>query len=239
MIIIPAIDLMHGKAVRLEQGSAERVTVYDDDPVGVARRFAEEGAERIHVVDLEGAFAGRPMQTELLEDICRAAREHGATVEVGGGIRDAAAVSTLRDAGVDYVVIGTLAVRQPELAASLCKAHRNAIIVAADAKDGMVAVEGWTKSSSLTARALAEAAEQWGAAAVLHTDVERDGMQVGAAVDATVTLQAGLNIPIYASGGVGTLDDLKACAGAGVRGVIVGRAIYEGAFSLKEALEQC
>jgi len=230
---------MHGKAVRLEQGSAERVTVYDDDPVGVARRFAAEGAKRIHVVDLEGAFAGRPVQTELLEDICRAAREEGARVEVGGGIRDAAAVATLRDAGVDYVVVGTLAVRQPELAASLCKAHPNAIIVAADAKDGMVAVEGWTEASSLTARALAEAAEQWGAAAVLHTDVERDGMQVGAAVEATIALQDGLDIPIYASGGVGTLDDLKACKAAGVRGVIMGRAIYEGAFSLKEALEQC
>ena len=136
-------------------------------------------------------------------------------------------------------MIGTLAVRQPELAQALCQKYPARIIIAADAKDGMVAVEGWTETSSLTARALAEAAQAWGAAAVLHTDVERDGMQVGVAVDATRALQQGLDIPVFASGGIGTLSDLKACAAADLRGVIVGRALYEGAFSLEEALEQC
>ncbi|MEM6997015.1 MAG: 1-(5-phosphoribosyl)-5-[(5-phosphoribosylamino)methylideneamino]imidazole-4-carboxamide isomerase [Myxococcota bacterium] len=239
MIVIPAVDLMHGNAVRLEQGAADRVTVYDDDPVALAKRFAGAGAKRLHVVDLQGAFEGRPAQTELLATICSAVHDAGAEVEAGGGIRDADAVARLVEAGADYVVIGTLAVRQPELAEALCREYAGRIVIAADAKHGMVAVEGWTEASSLTARALAEAAQSWGAAAVLHTDVERDGMQVGAAVDATKALQKGLDIPVFASGGVGTLSDLKACAAADLRGVIVGRALYEGAFSIEEALEQC
>lgn len=239
MIVIPAIDLMNGKAVRLEQGEAERVTVYDDDPAALAERFASAGAKRLHVVDLQGAFEGRPAQTDLIATLCAAAHEAGAEVEVGGGIRDADAVRTLRDIGADYVVVGTLAIRQPELAEAICREHPERVVVAADAKNGMVAVDGWTESSTTTARALAEAAQRWGAAAVLHTDVERDGMQVGAAVDATRALQEGLDIPIFASGGVGTLSDLRSCAAAGIAGVIVGRALYEGAFSLKEALEQC
>lgn len=239
MIVIPAVDLMRGKAVRLAQGEADRVTVYDDDPVALATRFGKAGARRLHVVDLQGAFEGRPAQSELVASMCIAAHQAGAQVEVGGGIRDAAAVATLVEAGADFVVIGTLAVRQPDLAQALCQKYPARIIIAADAKDGMVAVEGWTETSSLTARALAEAAQAWGAAAVLHTDVERDGMQVGAAVDATRALQEGLDIPIFASGGIGTLSDLKACAAADLRGVIVGRALYEGAFSLEEALEQC
>lgn len=239
MIVIPAIDLMHGKAVRLEQGAAERVTVYDDDPVALAARFAAAGAKRIHAVDLQGAFTGQPEHAELLGAICAAAHEHGAEIEVGGGVRSAQTVRAVLAAGADYVVIGTLAVRQPELAESICREHPGRIVIAADANKGMVAVQGWTKASTITARALAQAAQSWGAAAVLHTDVERDGMQVGVAVDATQALQEGLDIPIFASGGVGALSDLQACASAGLRGVIVGRALYEGAFSLEAALEQC
>ncbi len=239
MIVIPAIDLMRGQAVRLSQGEADRVTVYDDDPVALASRFAKAGAKRLHIVDLQGAFEGKPAQTELMRSMFSAAHDGGAEIEVGGGIRDAEAVATLVEAGADYVVIGTLAVRHPELAESLCTRYPSRIVIAADAKKGMVAVEGWTEASSLSARALAEAAQSWGAAAVLHTDVERDGMQVGAAVDATRALQDGLDIPVFASGGVGTLSDLQACAAANLRGVIVGRALYEGAFSLEEALEQC
>lgn len=239
MIVIPAIDLMRGKAVRLEQGAAERVTVYDDDPVALAERFAKTGAKRIHAVDLQGAFEGQPAQTELLGKIFQAAHRNGAEVEVGGGIRDLEAVQTLIDAGADYVVLGTMAVRDPGLTEEICRKFADQVVIAADAKEGLVAVEGWTEATSLSARALTEAAQSWGAAAVLHTDVQRDGMQVGAAVEATRALQDGLNIPIFASGGVGTLSDLRACSAAGLRGVIVGRALYEGAFSLEEALEQC
>lgn len=239
MIVIPAIDLMGGKAVRLAQGEASRTTEYHPRPVELVGQFAQAGARRIHVVDLDGAFAGKPQQLELITEISRAARAHGATVQAGGGIREAAAVQTLLDAGASHVVVGTLAVREPETVERLCTAHPDTIIVAADARDGVVAVEGWTQTSSLRARALAEAAQRWGAAAVLYTDVSRDGMQGGPAVEATATLQAGLQIPVLASGGVGQLADLDACVAAGIHGVILGRALYERAFSLEEALARC
>lgn len=239
MIVIPAIDLMGGKAVRLEQGEASRTTEYHPRPVELVERFARAGARRIHVVDLDGAFAGEPRQLELIAELSRVARAHDATVQAGGGIRDAVAVQALLDAGVGRVVVGTLAVREPETVERLCGAHPDTIIVAADARDGVVAVEGWTKSSRLEARALAEAAQRWGAAAVLHTDVSRDGMQGGPAVEATASLQAGLEIPVLASGGVGRLADLDACVAAGIRGVVLGRALYERAFSLEEALARC
>lgn len=230
---------MGGNAVRLEQGKAERATVYSDDPVGLAVSFAKTGAELIHVVDLDGAFAGRPTQTQLVASMAKAAHEAGAKVQTGGGVRDAASVDALIEAGADLVVIGTLAVREPETARAICAAHPKKIVVAADAREGMVAVDGWTESSSQTVRALAEAAEAWGAAAILYTDVARDGMQGGVALDSTAALQRELSIPVYASGGVGTLRDLAGCKHAGIRGVIVGRALYEGAFTLEEALEQC
>lgn len=239
MIVIPAIDLMGGKAVRLEQGEASKVTEYHPRPVELVAEFARTGARRIHVVDLDGAFAGRPAQVELVAELSRTAQQHGSTVQTGGGIRDAQAVQTLLTAGIGQVVVGTLAVREPQTVEQLCHAHPDTIIVAADARDGVVAVEGWTQTSSLTARALAEAAQRWGAAAVLYTDVSRDGMQGGPAVEATAALQAGLDIPVLASGGVGQLTDLDACAAAGIHGVVLGRALYERAFSLEEALARC
>lgn len=239
MIVIPAIDLMGGKVVRLEQGEASRVTVYDDRPVRLVTSFARAGAPRIHVVDLDGAFAGQPKQLELVARLSDAAQAHGAVVQVGGGIRNVAAVEALLGAGVGYVVVGTLAVRDPEAVERLCQTYPEQIIVAADARDGVVAVEGWTEATELTARALAEAAQAWGAAAVLHTDVSRDGMQAGPAVQATVALQEGLEIPVLASGGVGRLADLDACAAAGIHGVVLGRALYEGAFTIEEALARC
>lgn len=239
MIVIPAIDLMGGTAVRLEQGEASRTTEYHPRPVELVEQFARAGARRIHVVDLDGAFAGRPRQLELIAQIAQIAREHDAAVQTGGGIRDAAAVQTLLGAGVSHVVVGTLAVREPETVEQLCRANPDTIIVAADARDGVVAVEGWTQASTLTARALAEAAQRWGAAAVLYTDVSRDGMQGGPAVEATAALQEGLEIPVLASGGVGRLADLDACMAAGIHGVVLGRALYERAFSLEEALARC
>lgn len=239
MIVIPAIDLMGGKAVRLEQGEASRATEYHPRPVELVHEFASAGARRIHVVDLDGAFAGRPEQVELIAEMSAAARAQGAALQTGGGIRDAAAVESLLALGVAHVVVGTLAVREPETVERLCRAHPQTLIVAADARDGVVAVEGWTQASTLTARALAEAAQRWGAAAVLYTDVQRDGMQGGPAVESTVALQADLDIPVLASGGVGRLADLDACAAAGIHGVVLGRALYERAFTLEEALARC
>ena len=221
MIVIPAIDLMGGKVVRLEQGEASRAVEYHDRPIKLVTEWARMGAKRIHVVDLDGAFSGRPEQHDLVAQLSDAAQAHEAVIQTGGGIRSAEAVQMLLAANVGAVVVGTMAVREPEVVRSLCEAHPNRIIVAADARDGVVAVEGWTQSAELSARSLAEQAEQWGAAGVLFTDVSRDGMQAGPAVQSTAALQEGLSIPVYASGGVGRLEHLDACATAGIRGVIV------------------
>ena len=239
MILIPAIDLMGGKAVRLAQGERDRVTTYSDDPVGLAQGFARAGAGCIHVVDLDGAFEGNPTQREIIVNICRAAAEHGVRVQTGGGIRDADTVQALIDAGVDRVVLGTLAIKEPAIVEALCQKHPDRIVVAADARDGMVAVSGWTEKSEITALALAQSAARWGAAAVLHTDVSRDGMQGGPAVDATAAIQREVSIPVYASGGVGSLKHIEACARADIAGVVLGRALYEGAFTVEEALSRC
>ena len=239
MIVIPAIDLMGGKAVRLAQGERDRVTTYSDDPVGMAEGFARAGAGSIHVVDLDGAFEGRPSQRDIIVSICKAAGAHGVRVQTGGGIRDAATVDALIDAGVDRVVLGTLAIKEPATVEALCTKYPDRIVVAADARDGMVAVSGWTEKSEVSARELTVTAARWGAAAVLHTDVSRDGMQGGPAVDATATLQKEVSIPVYASGGVGSLEHIEACAQAGIAGVVLGRALYEGAFTVEEALSRC
>ena len=239
MLLIPAIDLLEGQAVRLAEGDRERVTVYDDDPPGLAQRFAETGAQQIHVVDLDGAFAGEPSQVALIERIVAAAHRHGAKVEVGGGIRSVESIERLLELGVDQVVVGTLAIRDPEAVESVCQRHPGAIIVAIDARDGYVAVDGWREVSTVPAADLAVRAEAWGAGALLYTDVARDGLQVGANVDATADLQRAVTIPVIASGGVGSLDDLDALREAGIRAVVFGRALYEGSFTLEEALHRC
>lgn len=251
MLLIPAIDLLEGRAVRLAEGDRSRATVYSDEPWTLAAQFVKAGAKRIHVVDLDGAFAGAPSQVGLIVRLLDVARSAGANceVEVGGGIRDAAAVETLIEAGVDKVVVGTLAVREPKLVADLCARFPTAIVVAIDARDGLVAVEGWRETSTIPATELACEAAGWGAAALLYTDVSRDGLQVGAAVEATAALQAevdrvrppdrGDQIDVIASGGVGSLEHLDALAAAGVRAVICGRALYERSFTLKEALARC
>ena len=246
MLVIPAIDLLEGKAVRLAEGDRERATVYSEQPWELAASFARAGARRLHIVDLDGAFAGRPMQVELLRRLLDAAREavgEAIELEVGGGIRDAAAVETLVEAGVDKIVVGTLAVREPELVAELCAKHPNTIVVAIDARDGMVSIEGWTETSTVSAAELARRATEWGAAGLLYTDVSRDGLQVGPAVGPTAALQATVDdirpIDVIASGGVGSLDDIDALAAEGVRAVICGRALYERSFTLEEALARC
>lgn len=244
MLVIPAIDLLDGRAVRLAEGDRSRATIYSNEPWSLAESFVQAGARRIHVVDLDGAFAGAPRQLPLIRRLLAAAREAGEVeLEVGGGIRDAAAVEQLIDAGVDKVVVGTLAVREPELVAELCRRFPDAIVVAIDARDGMVAVDGWTATSSISAAELGCRAAGWGAGALLYTDVRRDGLQVGPAVEATAALQAEVDrvraIDVIASGGVGSLEHLDALARAGVRAVICGRALYEHSFTLEEALNKC
>ena len=238
MIPIPAIDLLGGRAVRLAEGDRERVTVYSETPWTLVEDFCAQGARRLHIVDLDGAF-GDPRQIELIQRLHEVAHAAGAQIEVGGGVRSGSAARELLEAGVDYVVLGTLAVREPETVEALCRDFPQRVIVAIDAKDGMVAVDGWTKVSELSAESLALEAQRWGAAALLFTDVARDGLQVGAAVEATAALQEKLDIPVIASGGVGTLADLDALRDAGARMVVLGRAIYEGNFTVKEAIARC
>lgn len=239
MIIIPAIDLLDGQVVRLSQGERNQATVYDPDPAHVVDRFADAGTHRIHVVDLDGAFEGRPAQRQAIAHLTERARARGVVIQTGGGIRDASTVDALFEAGVDQVVLGTMAVREPTVAEQLCRAYPQQIIVAVDARDDRVAISGWQEDSGVPVHEIAMQAQDWGAGALLHTDVSRDGMRSGPAIEATAALQAKLEIPVYASGGVGTLDHIKACVKAKIRGVIVGRALYEGAFTLEEALAVC
>ncbi len=233
MIVVPAIDLMDGKVVRLREGKREEATVYHERAWEIAKEWAAQGAALIHVVDLDGAFAGAPRQSALIR---RISEECGVPLQVGGGLRDAAAVEAVLQNGARHAVLGTSAVKNPQLVEQLCQKHPGCIVVAVDAKDGMVAVEGWTQESEVSAAELAKKAVSWGAAKILYTDVARDGTGRGPAVKATAALQKLISVPIIASGGIGSLDDLRALAQAGVRECVVGRALYEGAFTLAAAL---
>lgn len=235
MRIIPAIDLLGGKAVRLRQGRREDATVYSERPWELARSFADAGAERIHVVDLDGAFGASPAQRPIIERILA---ESQVPVEVGGGIRDMAAVDAAFASGVSFVVLGTAAAKNPAFAEAACRKHPGKIVVAVDARDGLVAVEGWTEVSEIVASDLASQAADWGAGAVLYTDISRDGMKTGANVEATRTLAENLadRIPVIASGGIGSLEDIRQLAAAGVPMAVVGRALYDGRFELAAAI---
>ncbi len=233
MKVIPAIDLLGGKAVRLREGRRESATVYHDEPWRLVGELAAAGAERIHVVDLDGAFHGARHQHELVDRIIRAS---SVPVQVGGGIRTYADVESVIATGAQYVVLGTAAIKHPEMVRQMCGAHPGRIVVAVDARDGEVAVEGWAEGSGTTALALAERAAAWGATAVLYTDVRRDGMHSGPAVETTAALARALSIDVIASGGVSSLDDLRALAAAGVPACIVGRALYDRHFTLEEAI---
>lgn len=240
MLAIPAIDLMGGKAVRLKEGDPRRATVYADDPRAALKDFLAKGARRVHVVDLDGAFSGRPVQTDLVRELVAIAHTGGAEIEVGGGLRDASAVVSVLDTGADYAVVGTLAVRDPGTAAQLCREHPQRIVVAIDERDGLVSLAGWQERTAVPALALAKSAAIWGAAALLHTDISRDGLQVGPAVETTAALQRAVpGVLVIASGGVGTLADLDALRAADIRAVVLGRALYEGSFTLEEALARC
>jgi phosphoribosylformimino-5-aminoimidazole carboxamide ribotide isomerase len=231
--VIPAIDLRGGRCVRLLQGRAEAETVFSDNPVATARQWQSQGASRLHVVDLDGAFAGRPAQTEIARAIIAAL---GIPVQVGGGLRDPESVKTVLDAGARWAVVGTRAALDPAFLGEVCERFEDQIIVAVDASDGKVAVDGWKRVLDLDAVALARDAAAAGAAAILYTDIARDGTQHGPNVWSTELVARAAGIPVLASGGVGSLDDIRQLATIpGVDGVIVGRALYTGAVDLRRA----
>ena len=237
MLLIPAIDIKNGQCVRLRQGDMDNdVSVFDDDPVAVARRWAEAGADRIHVVDLDGAKAGYPVNDRVIGEIVDAVGS--IPVQVGGGIRDESAIETYLERGVEYVIIGTRAVSEPHFVSDVGVEFPGHIIVGLDAKNGMVATDGWSKLSNHTVADLAQQFEADGVVAIIHTDISRDGMMQGLNIDATRELAAELTIPVIASGGVTDLRDIEALLGAeedGVAGAVIGRAIYEGTLDFTEA----
>ncbi|MDS4031469.1 MAG: 1-(5-phosphoribosyl)-5-[(5-phosphoribosylamino)methylideneamino]imidazole-4-carboxamide isomerase [Candidatus Contendobacter sp.] len=236
MLLIPAIDLKDGKCVRLRQGRMEDSTVFSDDPVAMAARWVEAGARRLHLVDLNGAFAGRPVNAQVIRRIAQTFPD--LPIQVGGGIRDEQTVEAYLDAGVQFVIIGTKAVQEPGFINDLCAEYSGHIIVGLDAKDGRVAVDGWSKLSKHDVIDLARIFERYGVEAIVYTDISRDGMMQGVNVEATVRLAQAISIPVIASGGVSTLDDvraLRAVEGEGIMGAIIGRALYDGAIDLAEA----
>ncbi len=232
MKLYPAIDLLGGNAVRLEEGRRDKATVFSDRPVELVATLTRDGADRLHVVDLDGAFAGSPQQGALIKQIIAAS---ALPVEVGGGIRDRAAIDAVVAFGASFVVLGTAAVKSPELVEAACRAYPQQIIVAVDARDGIVAVDGWTASGNVTATELGKRAASWGCAALLYTDIARDGIHVGPNVEATAALARAVDCEVIASGGVGSLDDLRKLTAAGIAAVVVGRAIYDKRFTVAEA----
>ena len=238
VVLYPAIDLKDGQCVRLAQGDMDRATVFNDDPAAQAQMFTEAGASWIHVVDLNGAFAGRPVNGAAVESVLAAVE---CPVQLGGGIRDMAMVEHWASAGVARLVLGTAAVKDPDFVREACKAFPDRIAVGIDARGGRVAVEGWAETSNITVTDLAKRFEDAGVAAIIQTDIDRDGVLSGPNVDASATLAEAVAIPIIVSGGVSSLEDLrdikaKAEAIAGLAGVISGRALYDGRIDLGEAL---
>jgi phosphoribosylformimino-5-aminoimidazole carboxamide ribotide isomerase len=236
VILFPAIDLKDGLAVRLEQGDMARATVFNRDPAGQAHAFETQGFRHLHVVDLDGAFAGKPMNSAAVERILETV---GLCVQLGGGIRDMATVEGWLDKGVNRVIIGTAAVRNPALVKEAAKAFPARVAVGLDAKDGKVAVQGWAETSELSALNIARRFEDAGVAAIVYTDVARDGMLQGINWDATIALADAISIPVIASGGFASMADVKALTAprAGkLEGAIVGRALYDGRIDAAKAL---
>lgn len=243
LTLYPAIDLKDGACVRLRRGDMGAATVFSDDPGAQARAWQDAGCAWLHVVDLNGAFAGRAVNTGAVAAILAAAR---VPVQLGGGIRDMAGIERWLAAGVRRVILGSAAVKTPDLVRQACRAFPGRVAVGLDARDGFVATEGWAEASTLSAAEVALRFEDAGVAAVIYTDIGRDGMGTGLNLDATLALAASLNTPVIASGGVGSLADLQALrdavagvgadAGAGVEGVIVGRALYDGSVGVADAL---
>jgi phosphoribosylformimino-5-aminoimidazole carboxamide ribotide isomerase len=240
MLIIPAIDLKDGQCVRLRQGLMEDSTVFSDEPVAVARRWVEAGCRRLHLVDLNGAFAGEPVNGEVVMAIAAAYPE--LPIQIGGGIRSLETIEHYVKAGVSYVILGTKAVKEPEFVAQACAAFPGKVIVGLDAKDGLVATDGWAEVSELKATDLAKRFEADGVSSIVYTDIARDGMMQGVNVEATLNMAKASSIPVIASGGITNLDDIRALnavANQGICGAITGRAIYEGTLDVAEAQRLC
>jgi phosphoribosylformimino-5-aminoimidazole carboxamide ribotide isomerase len=238
MLLIPAIDIKDGKCVRLRQGDMQDTTVFADDPLSAAQRWVDAGAERLHIVDLDGAASGKPVNAKLVHRIVEAFPE--VPIQLGGGIRDEDTVEAYLDAGVQYVIVGTRAVNEPHFVSDLCVEYPRHIIVGLDAKDGKIAVDGWSKLSKHDLIDLAQHFEHDGVEAILYTDISRDGMLTGVNIEATRKLAESVRVPVIASGGVTSLDDIDAVCGiadSGVIGVVTGRAIYEGTLDFAQGLE--
>ena len=237
MIVIPAIDLKEGNCVRLEQGEMNRDTVFSDNPAEQALKWQEAGAELLHLVDLDGAFAGIPKNKAAIEAIIKAIR---IPAQLGGGIRDIATIEAYLSLGLSRVIIGTAAQRNPELVIEACQKFPGQIVVGIDAKNGMVAVQGWAELTDISAVDLARKFEDCGVAAIIYTDISRDGMMGGPNIEATKALAEAISIPVIASGGVSSLKDIEnlmAIEASGVTGAITGKAIYTGAINLREAID--
>lgn len=240
MLIIPAIDLKDGACVRLRQGRMDEATVFGNDPLAMATRWVEEGARRLHLVDLNGAFAGEPVNAAAVRAIAHAFPD--LPVQIGGGIRSRDTAARYLDMGVRWVIIGTQAVKDPDFVAALCAEFPGQVIVGIDARDGMVATEGWAEVSSVPAVDLVDRFRAAGVSAIVYTDISRDGMLSGVNLEATCELAERGGIPVIASGGVATLADVQALAaraGSGICGVITGRAIYEGTLDFHAAQLWC
>lgn len=245
MLLIPAIDLKDGHCVRLKQGDMDQATVFSEDPAQMARHWLEQGARRLHLVDLNGAFAGKPKNQTAVKSIIQVVREFAIANEVdeipiqlGGGIRDLDTIERYLDGGLSFIIIGTAAVKNPGFLHDACSAFPGQIIVGLDAKDGKVATDGWSKLSGHEVIDLARKFEDYGCEAIVYTDIGRDGMMGGVNIEATVKLAQSMTIPVIASGGVHNIKDVEAlCAvqDEGIEGVICGRSIYEGTLNLREA----
>jgi phosphoribosylformimino-5-aminoimidazole carboxamide ribotide isomerase len=237
VIIIPAVDIRGGKCVRLREGRADAETVFSSDPIAVALRWVRSGAQRLHVVDLDGAFGGVPRQTGLVTDIVRAVAP--VPVEVGGGLRGLAAVEAVLASGAGWAVVGTRAITDATFLAEVCRAFPDRVIVAVDGRGSCVAINGWTETAAESVIDVARRAQDAGAAAVLYTDIARDGTETGPNLEQTGALARAVSLPVLASGGVGGLDDLERLAQLpGLAGVVVGRALYTGAVNLGWAIQR-
>jgi len=236
MLIIPAIDLKEGKCVRLEQGLMDKATIYSIDPSTTAKHWEAEGAELLHVVDLDGAFAGAPRNFAAITAIRNAVKM---PIEVGGGIRDMATIRKLVSIGIDRIILGTAAIQNPAIVEAACTVFPGKIIVGIDARDGLVAIKGWAEVTAVKAVDLARQMQAHGVIAIIYTDIKRDGMLSGPNIEATRTLAESLDIPVIASGGVSTIKDIQALIDIrhpGVQGVVVGKSIYTGSLDLKQAI---